>query len=82
MSKRKSTKLRTFPGRPVHDVKCFIAACLRKTTNKIVLHVSIDDAHTNLQGMLMITIFFSFKVYIISKKHQICTCVTCQCSQC
>ena len=68
MSKRKSTKLRTFLGRTIHDIKYFIEACLRKITNEIVLHVSIDNVHTNVQDMLMIVIIFSFKLYIISKK--------------
>lgn len=58
MSKRKSAKLRTFRGRTIHDMKYFIAVCLRKITDEIVLRVSIDDAHSNFQDMLMIAIFF------------------------
>ena len=61
MSKRKFIKLRTYPGRTIHDMKFFIAACLTKTTNEIVPHVCIYDApHTNVQEMLIIATFFCF----------------------
>ena len=63
MSKRKSAKLRTFRGRTIHDMKYFIAVCLRKRTNEIVLHVSIDDAHSKFQDMLILAIFFKKSIY-------------------
>ena len=52
MSKRKSSKLTIFLGGTIHDMKFFITGCLWKTTNEVVLHVSIDDARTNFQDML------------------------------
>ena len=49
MSKRKSSKLTIFLGGTIHDMKFFITGCLWKTTNEVVLHVSIDNAcrHVN-----------------------------------
>ena len=58
ISKIKSAKLGTFCGRTIHDMKYFIAAYLRKITNEIILRVSIDDAHSNFQDMLLLAIFF------------------------
>ena len=52
MSKRKSSKLTIFLGGTIHDMKFFITGCLWKTTNEVVLHVSIDDARNNFQDML------------------------------
>lgn len=67
MSKRKSSKLTIFLGGTIHDMKFFITGCLWKTTNEVVLHVSIDNTRTNVQDMLMIvTLFYK---YISSVKN-------------
>ena len=44
MSKRKSIKIRTFPGATIGDTKFFIIPHLRKSPDKIVLHVGTNDA--------------------------------------
>lgn len=48
-------------------MKFFITGCLWKTTKEVVFHVSIDNARTNIQDMLMIVSLF-FK-YISSVKN-------------
>ena len=46
MSKRKTIKVRTFPGATIGDIKFFIVPHLRKNPDKTVLHVgAIDAAH-------------------------------------
>ena len=44
MSKRKTIKIRTFPGATIDDMKLFIISHLRKSPGKIVLHVETNDA--------------------------------------
>ena len=44
MSKRKTIKIRTFPGATICDMKFFIIPNLRKSPDKIVLHVEANDA--------------------------------------
>ena len=44
MSKRKTIKVRTFPGANISDIKFFIIPHLRKNPDKIVLHVGTNDA--------------------------------------
>ena len=52
MSKRKSIKVRTFPGATIGDTKFFIIPHLRKSPDKIVLHVGTNDApHVTLKEL-------------------------------
>ena len=52
MSKRKTIKIRTFPGATISDRKFFIIPHLRKSPDKIVIHVGTNDApHTTPQKM-------------------------------
>ena len=52
MSKRKSIKVRTFPGATIGDTKFFITPHLRKSSDKIVLHVGTNDApHVTLKEL-------------------------------
>ena len=44
MSKRKTIKVRTFPGATNGDIKFFVIPHLRKNPDKIVLHVGTNDA--------------------------------------
>ena len=44
MSKRKTIKVRTFPGATIGDIKFFVVPHLRKNPDKIVLHVGTNDA--------------------------------------
>ena len=44
MSKRKTIKVRTFPGATIGDIKFFVIPHLRKNPDKIVLHVGTNDA--------------------------------------
>ena len=44
MSKRKTIKVRTFPGATIGDIKFFVVPHLRKNPDKIVLHVGTIDA--------------------------------------
>ena len=44
MSKRKTTKIWTFPGATIGDMTFFIIPHLRKSPDKIVLHVGTNDA--------------------------------------
>ena len=44
MSKQKTMKIRTFPGATIGDTKFFIIPHLRKSPDKIVLHVGTNDA--------------------------------------
>ena len=44
MSKRKTIKIRTYPGAAIGDMKFFIIPHLRKSPDKIVLHVGTNDA--------------------------------------
>ena len=44
MPKQKTIKIRTFPGATIGDMKFFIIPHLRKSPDKIVLHVGTNDA--------------------------------------
>ena len=44
MSKRKTIKVRTFPGATIGDINFFVVPHLRKNPDKIVFHVGINDA--------------------------------------
>ena len=44
MSKRKTIKIRTFPGAIIGDMKFFIISHLRKSPDKIVLNVETNHA--------------------------------------
>ena len=53
MSKRKTIKVRTFPGATIGDIKFFVVLHLRKNPDKIVLHVGTNDApHATPKEML------------------------------
>ena len=53
MSKRKTIKVRTFPGATIGDMKFFVVPHLRKNPDKIVLHVGTNDApHATPKEML------------------------------
>ena len=53
MSKQKIIKIRTFPGATIDDTKFFIMPHLRKSPNKIVLHVAANHTlHATPQEVL------------------------------
>ena len=45
MSKRKTIKIRTFPGATIGDMKFFIMLHLRKSSDKIVLPIGTNVPH-------------------------------------
>ena len=44
MSRRKSIKVRTFPGATINDMKFFAVPLLKKKPDKIIIHVGTNDA--------------------------------------
>ena len=44
MLRRKSIKVRTFPGATINDMKFFAAPLLKKKPDKIIIHVGTNDA--------------------------------------
>ena len=54
MSKQKTIKIRIFPVATIDDIKFFIIPHLRKSPDKIVLHVRTNDLpHATPQEMFM-----------------------------
>ena len=43
MSRRKTIKVRTFPGATINDMKFFVVPLLKKKPDKVIIHVSTND---------------------------------------
>ena len=44
MSRRKTIKVRTFPGATINDMKFFVVPLLKKKPDKVIIHVGTNDA--------------------------------------
>ena len=44
MSRRKTIKVRTFPGATINDMKFFALPLLKKKSDVVIIHVGTDDA--------------------------------------